>query len=460
MKIEKYNEFLKTKKHNFDNYGFNINREELNNKLFDYQKDLVKWALKKGKCALFTMTGTGKTFMQIEWAKQIYKKIGGKIIIFAPLAVNIQTKKEGEKFGVKINLAESQDDIIDGINITNYEKLHKFIPESFTAVILDESSILKNFSGKIKKKIIDSFMHTRYKLCCSATPAPNDFMELGNHAEFLNIMSRNEMLSMFFVNDTDSTQKWRLKGHGKKRFWEWIASWAAVLEKPSDLGYSDEKFILPDLVVSEITINKNIPIPGMLFSKMAETLSERREIRKITIKERCDIVAEKINKSEDIFLVWCDLNSESKYLKKVINNSVEIKGDDRSDYKSKKMIEFSEGKIKCLITKPSIAGFGMNWQICNKMFFVGLSDSFEKYFQAVRRCWRYGQQKKVDVFIVYATGEGNVIKNIKRKEDDSKKMINEIIFFTKKIVKKNVLNKLENKKIYIPKRYIFPEWLK
>lgn len=456
-----YEEFLKSKRIVAQVSGFDIARERLSDALFDFQKDLTAWALRKGRAAIFANTGLGKTLMQSEWARQVNKKTGGKVLILAPLAVSKQTVREARKIGLDITLCREQSDCREGVNITNYEILHKFDPDKFTGIVLDESGILKNFTGKIRTQIIDSFVNTPYKLACSATPAPNDYMELGNHSEFLGIMSRTEMLSMFFVHDGGETQKWRLKGHAEGKFWEWIASWGAVVSKPSDLGYEDGAFELPVLNIHQHTVKAEKPTEGRLFAIEAKTLQERREARRSTIEERCRRAAELVNNSDGPFLVWCDLNAESDMLKKSIKGAVEVKGSDSNEHKENSMLAFAEGKIKCLVTKPKIAGHGMNWQVCSQMVFVGLSDSFEAYFQAVRRCWRYGQDRQVQVHIITSELEGAVKANIDRKEKDAFRMISEMVAFTKEITRKNVRSVVANTKDYITsEKMIIPSWLR
>lgn len=454
-----YREFIESKQITLQESGFDCN--DINKNLFDYQKDLVKWALKKGKSAIFSMTGTGKTAMQCEWAYRVHKFTKKPVLILAPLAVASQTINESKKIlNVDIKFCESSKDVINGLNITNYEKLHNFDVNEFVGVVLDESSILKSFTSATRNDLIDGFKYTPYKLACSATPAPNDFMELGNHSEFLNEMTRKEMLSMFFVNDQKETQKWRLKGHAQNKFWEWVASWGAILSKPSDLGYSDDNYKLPELITNEFIVENIDYNKGSLFTMQAVTMEERRNARRNSLITRCEKMAELVNNSNDVWLIWCDLNSESELLKKLINNSVEVKGSDKAEYKTKSMLDFADGKIKCLISKPSICGFGMNFQICNNVGFVGLSDSFEQYFQAVRRCYRFGQTKNVNVNIIVSEAEGSVLNNIKRKEKDFYTMLNKMVDFTKQYVQNNL--KVENKlvSLYNPTiDMVIPSWL-
>lgn len=455
-----YQKFLECKKIKHIQSGFDIDRKELSPMLFDYQKDLVKWALKQGKAALFTMTGTGKTLMQVEFAKQVQIKTGGNILILAPLAVSAQTIREAQKIGVDISYAKKQAEVKPGITISNYERIEGFTATEFSGIVLDESSILKSFDSSTRNMIIENFKYTPYKLACTATPAPNDFMELGNHAEFLDVLSRTEMLSMFFVHDGGDTSKWRLKGHAVIKFWEWCASWAAILSKPSDLGYSNNGFDLPELRTHEIVTPSEAP-PDMLFAFEAQTLEDRRLGRKSSFKGRVQKCADIVNNSPDKFLVWCDLNIESESLRKSILDCVEVKGSDSPEHKEKSMLDFAAGRIKCLVSKPSICGFGMNFQVCHKMAFVGLSDSFEQYFQAVRRCWRFGQKKPVDVYVITSEAEGAVVKNIKRKEAEAMVMINSMVEHTRHFVMENISHGVKLDKTYHPsENMIIPAWLK
>ena len=436
-----YEDFIKSKEFKIVNKSIEIERDELNSNLFEYQKDLTYLALKKGKFALFAMTGTGKTPMQGEWSFQVHKFTNEPVLIVAPLSVANQTIKEVKKIlGYDIKLCESQDDVINGINITNYEKLHKFDLFVFAGVALDESSILKGFTSSTTELLIESFANTPYKLACTATPAPNDFMELGNHTAFLNVMSRTEMLATFFVHDGGETSKWRLKGHARDKFWEWVSNWAVLFTKPSDIGYSleeDKKYSLPEKYLFDHVV-KSKAGHGSLFSVNAETLNERRQARRDTLKERCELVADIVNNSDDIWIVWCDLNAENDLLKKLINDSVAVKGADKEHHKIQSAEDFKKNKIKALITKPSMFGFGQNWQNCNNMIFTGLSDSFEQVFQAERRCYRFGQKNDVNVHVVISEAEGNVKKNQQRKEKQFLTMIDELVVFTKKFTLKEI----------------------
>ncbi len=425
-----YEEFLKQKDYVLESSGFNVDKKVLNPMLFEFQKDIIKWALAKGRACIFADCGLGKTAMQLSWAHQVHLRTGGKVLILAPLTVAEQTKREAEKFHYKAKICESSEECIEGINITNYEKLDKFKEDDFIAVILDESSILKSYTGKIRTSIIKKFSKTPYKLACTATPAPNDYMELGNHAEFCGIMTRAEMLAMFFVHDGGQTSKWRLKGHAQDVFWQWMASWSVFIDNPKNLGYNSGNYNLPKLNIKEIIVDGD----NSIFENL--TLTERRNARKESLELRCQKAAELVNDSDKQWLVWCDLNSEGNRLNELIDNSKNVQGSDKNKYKSETMLSFSDKKLKCLISKPQIAGYGMNWQNCHNVIFTGLSDSFEQYYQAVRRCWRFGQTKEVNVYIIISSKEGCVKNNIERKQEDFERMRESMIEYTKEITKK------------------------
>jgi len=438
-----YEKFLASKIFLDKKTGFNVDIKELNPKLFDWQKVIVKWAIGKGRACLFEDCGLGKTPQQLEWGRLVVKKENSPVLILAPLAVAEQTYREGLKFNIDVNICSRMSNIKKGINITNYEKLHKFNLDEFVGIVLDESSILKNFSGSIRNAIIEKTKNIPYRLACTATPAPNDYIELGNHSEFLGIMSRSEMLASFFINDTANTGNWRLKGHVKDNiFWEWLSSWTVMITKPSDIGFEDVGFSLPKIFYHEVIIksNKGKPKYGFgLLGNAASTLNDRRRVRRETIDIRCKYAADLINKTDDIWVSWCNLNDEGIALKKYIEDSVEVAGRHPEDIKKKRMIGFADGKVKRIITKPKIAGLGMNWQVCSKAAFVGLSDSWEQFYQAVRRIWRFGQSKEVHIYIIIEEREKKVLANIKRKEAQAKDMIigmmSHMINLTKKEIK-------------------------
>ena len=393
----------------------------LHPRLFEFQRDIVAWACRRGRAAVFAGTGLGKTIMELAWSDAIIQATGGRVLLLAPLAVAQQIHAEAEgKFGVRTHLTRDGSDLIDGINITNYEMMDRFDASEFSAVVLDESSILKSMDGKTKTRLIEKWARTPYRLACTATPAPNDFMELGNHAEFLGVMRQTEMLSTFFINDQDTTQKWRLKGHAEEEFWRWMASWSVMLRHPEDLGYQDERYDLPQLNQHEHIIDTGA-------TDVANTLSERQRAKKATIAERVAKAAE-LTPAHLPMVWWCHLNDESDALAEAIPGSVEVRGSDTDKEKERKLVAFSKGEILHLITKPKICGFGMNWQHCANTGFVGLNDSFEQVYQATRRFWRFGQERPVNVHFVAADSEGNVLENIKRKERQADEMADQMVF--------------------------------
>jgi hypothetical protein len=430
-----YQDFLDQKSTACPAVGFDP--DEFTAPLFPFQRDIVTMACRVGRFCIWADCGMGKTAMQLEWAHQVHQHTGGDVLVLAPLAVAHQTVREGAKFGIPCAFAATQSDVRRGITITNYEKLSHFEPAAFDGVVLDESSILKAYTGKIRNQIIESFAQTPFRLACSATPAPNDHMELGNHAEFIGVMTRTEMLAMFFVHDGGDTAKWRIKGHAKSKFWEWVCSWAVTIRKPSDLGYDDGNFILPPLDIKDCTVET--PREAMaddagqmaLFAMEARTLSDQRHVRKSSLQMRVNAAAELANASTEQWLIWCDLNDESKALTAAIDGAVEVSGSDGDDHKRQAAIDFQDGKIRALVSKPSIFGFGLNFQGCHNVAFVGLSHSYEAFYQAIRRCWRYGQEHPVNAHIIYDVGEGRVIENIRRKESDSIAMAESMVTIMK-----------------------------
>lgn len=373
--------------------------------------------------------GMGKGWMALEWAKQVADHTSKPVLIFAPLAVSQQFKREASKLGYSdiVTVCESDADVQPGINVTNYEKMHHFTPEQFGGVVCDESSIIKSQDGKTRKLLMDFCDGINYRLACTATPSPNDYMELGSHAEFLGVMRHVEMLALFFVHDGGETAKWRLKGHAETAFWKWVCSWAVAIRKPSDLGYSDDGFVLPPLRIHQVTVQADRPVDGYLFAVEAKTMDERRKARKDSIAGRVEECANLAIKSDDQWLIWCNLNAESESVTKAIADAVEVTGSDDSSVKESRLMGFINGDHRVLVTKPLIAGFGLNLQCCNKVAFLGLSDSYEQLYQAIRRCWRFGQTRPVDVYIITAETEGAVVRNIERKEKQAMEMMEEMV---------------------------------
>jgi hypothetical protein len=422
----KYEEFLRAKGVKVYPVGFSVAAADMNPLLFDWQRDVVAWALSRGRAALFEDCGLGKTPQQLEWARHVCAHTGGNVLILAPLAVASQTQREGIKFAVPVTICRDSGDVRPGVNIANYERLHRFSPGAFVGIVLDESSILKSFDGITRKAIQEFVSGIRYRLACTATPAPNDLTELTNHSEFVDAMSGKEILATFFRQDGNTSHAWRLKGHAREPFWKWLAEWSVAVRRPSDLGYDDGPFILPKLSIHHLTVGAAAPA-GFLFSVEAQTLTERRAARRASLADRVAVTAGLINESTDTWLVWCDLNAESEALTRAIDGAVEVRGTDTLERKEAALESFSAGGIRCLVTKPSIAGWGMNWQHCANVAFVGLSDSYEAYYQAVRRCWRFGQRREVNVYVIASEAEGSVVANIERKERQAASMFENIV---------------------------------
>lgn len=399
-------------------------RVDLIQGLFPHQIDLVRWALRRGRAAIFADTGLGKTRMQVAWADVVQRETGGDLLILAPLAVAQQTVAEAAACGVTITHAHDASEIRPGINITNYDRLHKFDTARFVGVVLDESSVIKHHSSKTLQALLEAFSRTPYRLCATATPAPNDWTELGTHAEFLGIRSRAEMLAEFFVHDGGDTQTWRVKGHARQIFWRWVASWGVMLRSPADLGHDASAYNLPPLTSHQHTveIDHSQEETGFLFAMEAADLMERRNARKASLSARVQECAALVNASDEPWVVWCDLNAEGDALRAAIPGAVEIRGADTEEVKEQRLMDFADGRIRVLITKASITGWGLNWQHCRNVAFVGVTDSWEAYYQAVRRCYRFGQKREVHVHIFASEQEGSVVANLKRKEADAKAM--------------------------------------
>ncbi len=402
------------------------NPPELHASLFPFQRDVVRWALRRGRAALFEDCGLGKSRQAIEWARVCCQHTDGNSLIITPLAVAEQFVREGREIGVTITHCRESSDVRPGLNVTNYERFDRFSAPNFTSVVIDESSILKSKDSKTRTALIEAFSRTPFRLACTATPAPNDHVELGNHAEFLGIMTQVEMLAMFFVHDGGETQKWRLKGHAQKDYWRWVCSWAVCMTKPSQLGYSDDGYELPPLNVQEHIIESDARLAheaGMLFSYQAKTLDELRAARRASLSHRVAKAAELINSSDDQWVAWCDLNAESAALAASIPGSVEVVGGDKDEKKERAVIDFIDGKTRVLVSKPSIFGLGVNLQNCHNAAFVGLSHSFESWYQATRRLWRFGQKHPVNSHLITSSAEGAVLASLERKRLDFERMV-------------------------------------
>ncbi len=421
----RYEDYLCVKEQKPIEMGIDVDMDDMNQHLFGWQKEVVKWALKRGRAALFEECGMGKTIQQLEWSKHIAQHTGLPVMLHCPVGVRQQTLREARKFGISrqvpVNVCDDQDDVLPGsIVIANYEKLHRFDSRQFGGVVLDESSILKNYSGKIKKQLVESYSDTRFRLACTATPAPNDHMELGTHSEFLGICERVDMLSKYFIHDSGDTSKWRLKKHGEDDFWQWVSTWAICMASPSDVGGSDEGYNLPELVVDRHTVQvkEEATVGGLLFNTHGLSATNIHEEKRMTCEARMEKAIDLTERFDGPCIVWCDTNYESDILRDRLPDAVEIRGNDNEKVKESKLSAFSNGDVRVIITKPSISGFGMNWQHCNHQVFAGLSYSFEAYYQAVRRSWRFGQKKPVYIDIVLADSESGIQSAIARKEND------------------------------------------
>jgi len=458
--MDDYREFLATKTPVVPDCGFEF-LSDLAGPMFPFQTELVRWAIRRGRAAIFANTGLGKTRMQLAWADAVVRHTGGRVLLLAPLAVVAQTVAEGEAIGVRVTACTDELDAKDGINATNYDRLHRFSPGKYGAVVLDESSCIKHHDAKTLATLLDAFARTPYRLACTATPAPNDWTELGTHAEFLGVCKRTEMLSEYFVHDGGDTATWRLKGHAREAFWRWVASWGALVAHPADLGHDGDGYDLPTLDVREHVVPSDLT-PGHLFAIEAGTLSERRSARRESLSKRVETAAAIVNaEPSEPWIVWCDLNDEGESLRKAIPNAVEIRGATDRFEKERSMLDFAAGKIRVLVTKPSIAGFGLNWQHCARVMFVGVTDSWESYYQAVRRCWRFGQTRPVQVHIVISEAEGSVLANLKRKDADAAAMSAALSRETAAIVRASIMGAIRTKNVYDPRLEMeIPTWLR
>ncbi|HEY7117514.1 MAG TPA: DEAD/DEAH box helicase [Tepidisphaeraceae bacterium] len=453
-----YDAFRATKGRSVDAVGIEVAPDAIHPSLHGFQRDLVRWALRKGRAAIFSTTGTGKTRMQLEWARLS----GERVLIVAPLAVAQQTVREAGALGIELTYARSQADAAD-LTITNYEMVHHFDAAQFGAVVLDESSILKAMDGKLRTALIRQFAATPYRLCCTATPAPNDLDELGNHAEFLGILTLAEMRATFFVNDQGTKERigWRLKGHAREPFYRWLASWGMTLTRPSDLGYPNDGYDLPPLTIVPMILATDYRPPGQLFATSLHGITDRAAVRKQTIAERVTATAALVAQEPDEpWLLWPGLNEEADRLTAAIPGAVNVQGSMTPEAKADALLAFADGHIPVLVTKPSIAAFGLNLQHCARMAFVGLSDSYEQYFQAIRRCWRYGQTREVKCFIVLTEPEEVIYENVLRKEREAATTARELVKHVAEYEKAQ-LGQARHRVTYDPSvPMTLPNWLK
>ena len=430
-----YKEFLKQKQKSHVLSGFDIQESELNKAMFPFQKFIVKMALKAGKFAIFADCGLGKTLMQLEWAYQVSKRTDKRVLILAPLVVVEQTKREAQKFNIKADLIDED----------NYEQLSNIDTYQYAGICLDESSILKNFEGETKKLILEKFKHTPYKLACTATPSPNDPMELGNHSEFLDVMSRNEMLAMYFVHDGGETAKWRIKGHAVKLFYQFVGTWSIMLNKPQDIGFEMEGYALPKLNLFERKIKTKKRDNGQLFNDAIISATNFNAELRLSKTERLNKVVEIVNlRPDENFIIWIKQNEEGEMLKKLLPDSVEVRGSDSNEWKKEKLLGFANNEFRILVTKTKIASFGMNFQNCRNQIFASLDFSFEGLYQAIRRSYRFGQKNEVNIFLITTDTMSNVKLAIDQKQKQFELMQDEMA----KAINLNLNNKIMSESNY------------
>lgn len=449
---KEYNEFLEQKKTQRIESGFKVEDADLNPALFPFQKYCVKRALAVGKFALFEDCGLGKTIQQLEWAQKVFERTSQPVLILAPLAVISQTIKEGEKFGYTVRDYDEFPINLDecGIYITNYDNLSNVDVSAFVGIVLDESSILKNFQGKIRTFIIDSFRRTPYKLACTATPSPNDTTEICNHAEFLDVMSRSEMLAMYFVHDGGSTSEWRLKGHAKQSFWDFVSTWAVMLNKPSDIGFDDDGYDLPPLNIIQDIVETPKRDNGMLFNTSAVSATEFHKELRLTYKIRLDRVAEIVRNSDENFIIWIGHDDEGKYLRSLLPDAIEVKGSDSREYKKEKLLGFGNGDFRILITKLKIAQFGLNYQNCHNQIYASLDFSFEATYQGIRRSYRFGQTDAVNIYLITT----DTMQNVKDSFDAKQKAFKEMQSAMTEAMNRNIKNQISLKKMEVNNQYL------
>lgn len=420
-----------------------------------FQRDIVTWALRQGRCAIFAGTGLGKTLTQLSWAQAMAGHTGKRVLILTPLAVAHQTVQEARKFGIDgVEYAADNDAATSKIVVTNYDRVEKFDMSQFGAVVCDESSILKSHDSKTRALLTDLCAGIQYRLCCTATPAPNDYVELGNHAEFLGVLNAKEMLATWFIHDgsiratnmsnhgSKPIADWRLKRHAERDFWRWISTWAVVIRHPRDIGYDEHGYDLPPLIKHQITVpveyKANIDT-GMLFPTEANTLQEQRHASRSSIKARVDAAVRIVeNNPGRPWLVWCQLNDEADMVTEALGNAVNVQGSDDAEIKTKNLLGFANGDIGRLVSKPSLAGFGLNFQVCSDMIFLGLNNSFEQLYQAIRRCWRFGQTREVNVYMIAAETEGAVVANLEAKESAADYMLAQMAEHMKDLTRRSL----------------------
>lgn len=429
---DKYEQFLEKKTHEGSDAGFEP--LWLPESLFDFQREMVSWAIRKGRVALLEDCGMGKTLQFLVWAQNVVEHTNRPVLILSPLAVASQTAREADKFGMAVE--RSTDGKFEGkLIVTNYERLHYFNPADFAGVVCDESSILKSFDGARRTEITAFMRKVPYRLLCTATAAPNDYHELGTSSEALGFLGYTDMLHRFFINDQNNNNgrrmygeqpKWRFKGHAEEPFWRWVCSWARAIRKPSDIGFDDGDFRLPELIVETHDVEVLRPPDDRLFTVPAATLIEQRREKRRSLDDRCAAAAEIVGGTGEPALVWCQLNDEGDELERLIDGSVQVSGKDSDEDKERKFLDFIDGKTRVLITKPKIGAWGLNFQHCAHITYFP-SHSYEQYYQAVRRCWRFGQERNVKVDIIHCEGELKVMQNLDRKAIAADVMFNNLV---------------------------------
>jgi hypothetical protein len=468
MSLNAYREFIASKSVAFAGDGL-ASIPDLNASMFDHQRHSTEFALRKGRSALFLDTGLGKSLCALDWGRVVVEHTNKPVLMLAPLAVAQQHAREAEKFGIEASVVRSDDEVgAKRIYITNYDRLVKFDASRFSGVILDESSVIKNFTGKTTRTLIDSFAKTRFRLACTATPAPNDHTELGTHAEFLGAMRREEMLPIWFINDTMDTGTWRIKGHARENFWSWVASWSRCVSKPSDIGFDDGGFALPPIQIThhEVAADRSIS-PGeekkgklagqqRLFRIPDTSATSIHAEKRLTIADRADCVAAQLAKdATESWIVWVDTDYEADAVMERLPGAMEVRGSQKIEEKERRLVAFSEGRERVIVTKPSVAGFGLNWQHCARQCFAGISFSYENFYQAVRRSWRFGQKRPVQIHIVCADTERAIWAVVERKSGDHEAMKREMVAAMRRSVQEET-----SRKIYLPNQEAsLPAWI-
>ena len=460
-----YMTFLAGKRPTVPDAGFRVAPDTLHVDLLPHQRAIVAWALRKGRCAVWADTGLGKAFIALEWSRQLLARGHAKrILILAPLAVAQQFVREGTKWGVPVTYARESSQVVDGVTVSNYERLHLFDASMFEAVVLDESSVLKAFTGETKRALVKTFRNTRYRLCCTATPAPNDIIELCNHADFLSVMTQQEMLARFFTprgSDDGSTGQYRLKSHAHRDFYRWLASWAIACKLPSDLGYPDDGYVLPPLSIEAHFVAVDWAPDGHLFFTELKGVTERAKVRRTTVDSRVE-AAVRIVDAEPIeqWLLWYGRIDEARGLAKALPGAEIVQGSDSVDRKEDLLRRFADGEVRVLITHPSIAGFGLNFQSCARMAFVGLSDSYESYYQSIRRSWRFGQVRPVTAHIVLTEPERAIYNNVLRKEQEAGVLTRDLVAAMAEFEVKELRGETDYTDLYDPVMpMVIPAWL-